>query len=127
MTKYIVRYLFCILGAWIVSGGMVSAIPAFAAPHPPVSVTTKKQYGLDLAVDTPASVGLRSCVGELILDDRDSLKPDAPAFTGLERSQTIAAIDFLPRQRVPDSIRVSERYSAFITEPRFLRHLRLLI
>jgi hypothetical protein len=125
MRNYTVRYLLCILGAWIVPGSTVLSFPAFAAPRPPVSVTTKARYGLDLAVVTPASVGLRSCDGKLILDDRDRLGPDAPALTGVERSQTIAAVGFLPRQRVPVSVHVSDLHSTFVVEPRFLRYRHL--
>lgn len=126
MKNPTVRYLLCILGVWIAAGGMVLSFPGFAAPHPPVSATTEAYYGVDLAVDTPASVGLRSWDGEFVLDDQDSLGTDAPALTGLERSQTIAAVGSPTRQRMPVSVHVCPLYSTFLVEPRFLRYRRLL-
>lgn len=126
MKNPTVRYLVCMLGAGIALGGMLLSFPGIAAPHPPVSATIEAYYGADLAVDTPASIGLGSWGYEFIIDDQDILGTDAPALTGLEQSQTVAAVGFPTRQRVAVSVHVCPLYSTFLVEPRFLRYCRLL-
>jgi hypothetical protein len=126
MKNPTVRYLVCFLGAWIASEGMVLSLPALAAPRPPASAMIETYYGMDLAVDTPASIGLGNVDRELLLGEQDSLGTDVSALPGLEPSQTLAAVDSPTHQRVAVTVQACPLYSTMFVEPRFLRYCRIL-
>ncbi len=120
------RYLACILGAWILSWGLALSFPAIAALHTPVGMTTAAHHGANLAVNTPAHIQSGGGDAEFILEERENPDTDAPALTDLEQPQVIAAAGSPALQRAAVSVHIRAPHSALPAEPRFLRNRRLL-
>ena len=126
MRTDIARWLTGILGAWLVSGGLMFAAPASTAARLPESAANCAHHALELALSAPLPNALGGEDHESVLDEQDSPEAGAPTLSGEERAQPLVAINAIRHQRAELSARRTHLDSPSLVEPRFLRYSRLL-
>jgi len=121
-----VRLLTWIVGAWVVSWGLMFSAPASTAACSPESAISDAHHALELVISTPLPNAFDGGDHESILDDQDPPEAEAPPFTRAEDAQVFAPIVDVQFQRVALPACTGHLDSKSLVEPRFLRYSRLL-
>lgn len=120
------RWLTAILGAWLVSWGLMFSAPVSTAASSPESATGAAQHALELALTAPLPNALGGADHESVLDDQDPPQADAPTLSAGENAPTLVAVNDIRHRRAALAAHRGHLASPSLVEPRFLRYSRLL-